>query len=55
MFKCFTLKKSSLIYICVISQHKKSKIGYFIDELSSMPTGHRQDAKKHILTQELLP
>lgn len=50
LFKCHMLKKGSLIYICLINQHKKSAIGTFIDDLSSMPIGHRTDKVKHILT-----
>jgi len=54
-FKCHILKKSSLIYICMINQRKKSNIGYFLDDLSQVPIGNRTDSAKHILTQELLP
>ena len=28
---------------------------YFIDELATMPMGHRQDKSKHLLMQELMP
>jgi vacuolar fusion protein MON1 len=41
-FKIHFIKKGTLYYICLINQHKKCSMGtYFIDELATMPMGHR--------------
>ena len=55
-FKAFLMRKSALIYICMVSTHERCSLGgYFLDDLSFLPTFDKPTGEGHILMEELRP
>lgn len=48
------LKKSSLLYMCMVQQFERCQIGgYFLDDMADMHLNEAQNT--HVLTEELRP